>query len=89
LIIAHESLPFFQNLTQEKIKQVAKISKVEIYHSDDHIDVTTGGVLLKGGLSNLDKIERKLTKKAQLEEDDDKINSARSNNLNKSLSSMM
>lgn len=47
------------------MKQVSKISQVKIYTPGDHIDVSTGGILLRGGLSKLDKVEKKLAKKEE------------------------
>lgn len=35
------------------------MSDVRIYQPGDHIDVSTGGILLRGGLSKLDKKEKK------------------------------
>lgn len=35
------------------------MSEVRIYQPGDHIDVSTGGILLRGGLSKLDKKDRK------------------------------
>lgn len=69
MIIHYESYSVFTQLNDYQVKNLAKISEVQIYQPGDHIDVTNGGILLRGGLSKLDKLERKMTKKAQLEEE--------------------
>lgn len=55
-------------LTHDKVAAVANVSDTKLYQPGDHIDVSNGGILLRGGLSKIDKVEKKLTKKAQLEE---------------------
>ena len=35
------------------------MSEVKIYQPGDHVDVSKGGILLRGGMSKLDKKEKK------------------------------
>lgn len=55
-------------LTHDKVKAVANVSDVELYHPGDHIDVSNGGILFRGGLSQINEESEKLTEKAQLDE---------------------
>jgi len=49
------------------------MSAVRIYQPGDHVDVSSGGIMLRGGLSKLDKKEKKEQKiqsrKEKIEED--------------------
>lgn len=74
IIIHSDKLQQIEHLTQDKIKKLAKMSEVKIYQPGDHVDVSRGGILLRGGLSKLDKKEKKeqkmKTHKQQLQEDE-------------------
>jgi len=73
IIIHSDKLKQVQHLTQDKIKQLAKMSAVRIYQPGDHVDVSSGGIMLRGGLSKLDKKEKKdqkiQSRKEKIEED--------------------
>jgi len=70
MIIASDKYTVFKPLTPEKVKQVAKICEVKIYQPESIVDVSNGGCLMRGGLSKLNKSEKKLTNRATLLEEE-------------------
>lgn len=70
MIIASDKFMVFKPLTPEKVKQIAKICEVKIYYPESIVDVSNGGCLMRGGLSKLNKTEKKMTHKATLVEEE-------------------
>ena len=61
-----DKLPQIEHLTQDKIQRLTRLCKIRIYQPGEHVDVQTGGVLLRGGLSKLKKDGKNQSRKDQL-----------------------
>lgn len=55
VILNFEKLLQFKHLNNEKIKKFCKLCNIKIYQPGDVIDVQGGGVLLRGGMTELNQ----------------------------------
>ena len=50
IIIHHENLGQIDKMKKEKIKNLCKMCDHRIYKDGEHIDISSGGIMLRGGI---------------------------------------
>ena len=51
IVLNYEKLPQFNSLTQDQVKMFCKMCTIQIYSPGDIVDLKSGGVMFRGGLS--------------------------------------
>lgn len=62
IILNHQDLSMFKSLTQEKVKIFTKMCNIQIYKPGDPVDMKSGGVIFRGGLSRINQEFKEFTK---------------------------